>query len=493
MQLNILGGSYQHKYLDVNNSSTINWYPVMTSQQEQAKNQLILEPTAGLSVYTTISGRYYRGGFVARTTKYERCFVVIDQTLWEINQNKSATNRGTLSQIANGTTRCKLICNGNQEVGIFHNTAAYVFNMDTNTLTQITNANYPGGASSIDYIDGYGFIVANGQVYFSNPNSFLNWTGSQVYHPTFKASNTIAVVAFRDKIFNFSSETIEPYYEDGSTAIWARYPTGIVYTGLLHANVISVYDSGIIWVGKSKYGQNHIYMLTNEWTVPQPISEKDPSIQWKINSISDCLNEAWTDIQKTKDGHVLFRLYIPALNTTLCYDVNTNYWFEQQSINPAPNVDGAYTTSIFRGIQSISFNGLTLYGDLYSGIIFYEDYTNQTENGNYITRTRSVMNLHEEDFKQISATQFELDATKGVGTLSGQGSAPIIMLQISKDGGRTYSQPRNLILNNFGDYLYRSRINKLGTARNWGLQLIVTDPIDLMIQNAYAKGSIASY
>lgn len=495
MKLDILGGNYKDKYIDLNPQRTINWMPSISSQSEKSRNQMSLKPTPGLSLYCSIAGRYNRGGVMARSGVYNRCFVVVDQTLWEINPNQTATNRGTLTNIPYGSTPVWLKVNLNGQLYIGHYMAAYVFNLTTNTLTQITDVNYPTQILYADYIDGYGFVVsANGFVYFCVVGDWTNWTpagGSlQVFAPTFKAAAPIASVAFRDKIFIFTSETIEPYYEDASTAIFARYPATIYYTGLLHSRVVSVFDDGIIFLGRSPIGDTFVYMITSEYSAVEPISQKDPSIQWLINNNYQALREAYTFVQRNKEGHTLFHLTIPDLKTTLCYDTSTGMWFEKQSLNPSLDSDGSPQYNVYRGNNIIDFNGTNLVQDVYSGNVLYEDYTNQTEYNTSVKRTR-ISQAFIEDYKLISTSNFELDATKGSGNTTT--IDPVMMLYTSTDGGHSYSQPRNLLLGEQGDYLYRSRLQKLGSGRIWVLKLELTDPVDIMVQAAFASGVIGAF
>jgi hypothetical protein len=94
----------------------------------------------------------------------------------------------------------------------------------------------------------------------------------------------------------------------------------------------------------------------------------------------------------------------------------------------------------------------------------------------------------------IEASDLEIIADCGkAATIDGQGSNPIMMLRTSKDGGLTYSEPRNILLGALGNYSYRARINKLGTSRiGWVLELSTTDPIDITIQSAIAHGVTGS-
>ena len=498
MKLDILGGSYPGRYIESSSQRTINWMPIPFGQNDKAVNDMALQSRPGLTMYYNIPGRYSRGGIYARSTnatiQFNRTFVVVDKTLWEVNSNQTVTNRGVMTNISYGSTPCKFAVNGNTEVAIFSYAASYVFNMSTNTLTQITDVNFPNNVVSCSYCDGYMFVVsANGYVYFSEPDNALNWTGAlppQAFHPTFKSAASLACVAYRDKMFIFSGETIEPYFEDGNTDIWSRYPGSIMYTGLYNSNAVSVYDNGIIFVGTSAEGGKHVYLLANEYSFTlQPLSESDPCIQWALNSTPGALEGCWSHIQKARDGQSIYRLFCPALKTTYCLNLATQMWYEEKSFAPALDCDGTYHSDMFRGIHCIPSGDNVLFQDLYSGAIFYEDYTNMTDNNTFIRRERTS-NTFSNEFKNISTTHFELDASKGPGTTSGQGSKPVIMFQISGNGGHSYNDPKNIPLGLQGNYNYRARVEKLGTNRQWTLKLSLTDPVDLMIQNAYADGQV---
>src|SRR5665213_1051399 len=105
MMINLLGGSYESKFKDFNSQRTINWFPVVTSQQESDTSQTALFPTPGLTLYCTLPGRYIRGIFTARTHQATRCFVVCDNTLYEVTGHQSFLTWGSLSPISIGQSK----------------------------------------------------------------------------------------------------------------------------------------------------------------------------------------------------------------------------------------------------------------------------------------------------------------------------------------------------------------------------------------------------
>jgi hypothetical protein len=74
---------------------------------------------------------------------------------------------------------------------------------------------------------------------------------------------------------------------------------------------------------------------------------------------------------------------------------------------------------------------------------------------------------------------FHMDLATGYGKLSGQGSNPKIMLQVSKDGGNTFGQYRELELGITGHYATRVTARRLGRFGPKGIvfRLRISDPV----------------
>mgnify|MGYP000654553980 CR=1 FL=1 len=114
-----------------------------------------------------------------------------------------------------------------------------------------------------------------------------------------------------------------------------------------------------------------------------------------------------------------------------------------------------------------------------------EDYDDDA--GDEIQRIR--VSPHYDDGKRlISHAQFELDMEVGVGTQSGQGSDPQIMMKYSDDGGRTYSNELWTKLGKVGEYRTRVKWNRLGMSRDRVYQVMVTDPVFVQINEAILNG-----
>ena len=489
MQIDILGGTYEHRYKDWNAQRTINWHPKITDSKSQEKNktQIALFPRPGLSSFVDLGGEAIRGIHTVLTLTQERCFAVTGTTLYEINYDGSSTSRGSLTGFATGSaSKVYMACNGNSELFIQDTQAAYVLALTTNTLTRVTAEGYPRG-TSLDYADGY-FVIsgANGRVHFSDLNSGQTWPGFNFFTPTFKPDKVKAVVAFREELYCFGDETIEVYINDGSTPFIRQSRTSM-YFGLTARDSVAVHQAGVFFLGKSKTGGSVVYMMGSDYSL-SPVSP--PAITDRLNKYVN--EDAEGYVLTTTDGHIFYHLHLPAMKTTLVYDMTTGMWHERQSQRIAPDADGTKPQDMYRGRCFATFKGMNLYGDWWSGKIFREDNTVFTDDGNIrlLKRTSSV--FHNE-LKNISVYRLEFDVNAGSGAETGQGSMPILMLKISRDGGNTFDPEEFIDLGALGNYDQPVQINNLGTARNWVISFEISDPVDIIVMQAIAKGSMASW
>ena len=487
MIIDLIGGTYEQRFKDWNSQRTINWYPKISKDEEKNKTKISLYPRPGLTEFASVSGQCVRGMFTARTLIQERLFAVIDTTLYEVLYDGSMASRGALTAMATGSkSRVYMEINNNSELMIQDTLAGYIFDMVTNTLTRITDIDYPGG-NTLAYADGY-FIISdnNGRVTFSDLGQGTSWDGFNFFTPSFKPDRVKAVVTFREEIYCFGDATIEVYINDGETPFIRQSRTSIYY-GITARDSAAAWHGGVFFLGKSVNGGNEVYMMGTNYAL-NPIST--PAITDKINQYTN--EDAEGFVQCSKDGHIFYYLHLPALNTTLVYDVSTNMWHERQSSIPYPDTDGSYLQSVYRGKCFAQFKGLNLFGDWYSGKIFIEDMSNTTDDDNIRLLRRIGPILHSE-LKYISVYELEIDMNSGFGTTVDQGSDPTMMFRYSLDGGNTFEPEQLYKLGALGNYDYKVRVPKLGTARNWVIDFSISDPVNIAIMQASMNGSVGSW
>jgi hypothetical protein len=489
MQIDLIGGSYENRYKDWNSQRCVNWFPKMADGKESDKTQKMLVPRPGLSQHANCTGDAVRGLFTARTRTQERLFAVVGTALYEIFYDGSTASIGALTGMATGSrSKVYMALNGAGELMLQDTMAAYIFDLDTNLLTKISSIDY-NAATTLDYADGY-FIVSgqDGRVHFSDLNDGFTWPGLNFFTPTFKPDGVRAVVASREEIYCFGDETIEVYINDGSTPFIRQSRTSMYY-GLTARDSVSVHQAGVFFLGKSSMGGSEVYMMGQNYAVT-PISS--PAISQRLNAAGS-LEDAEGFVMNSKDGHIFYHLHLPALETTLVYDVTTQLWHERQSRRPFPYSNGSTADDMFRGRCFATFKGMNLFGDWHSGKIFKEDSTVATDDllVRLLKRTSSVFH-NERKYISVYSLEFDMNAGQSAKT-TGQGSAPVMTLRYSIDGGNTFEPEEMIALGNLGEYDYRVQTHNMGTARDWVISFEISDPLDIVVMQAEVHGAYGAY
>jgi hypothetical protein len=178
------------------------------------------------------------------------------------------------------------------------------------------------------------------------------------------------------------------------------------------------------------------------------------------------------------DGHPMYQISFPAADTgvgrSLLYDVSTGLWSETQTGLTANDA------SRHTGNLSSYFAGSNLITDFSNGNVYTLGSGTFTDNTATIQReivTRHVLS----DFNVMTVDEVYIDMETGVGLNSGQGSNPQIMLQVSKDNGRTWQTERWVTMGALGAYSTRVIWRQFGSGRDFTFRLKVTDPIKFVI------------
>lgn len=493
MEFNIIGGSYESKYLTSNAQKTINWYIVNKTQTEDNKTTKALYPTPGLTAKWAITGTRVRGLYVVNALTSNRCFAVVDDTVYELNKDGSTTTIGTMTG-TNCTQSVYMVCNTNNQLVIVDNgnTGTYVdsyllvtnnghlllhtVDLSTNTLSLVSD------------IDIQPTQITAGRVYFSNSNDMTAWTGADVFTPTYSADATTSIITFQGDIYCFGKESLERYFNDGTTPFSRREGATLSY-GLVAPRSVAVFANGIIFLGRSARGQAQVYLITIDNQIAPLSPHTITGTLGKAANIEECVGY----IQETKDGHIWYYLHVPGLDTTLVYDSLNNEWHERKSTKPFSMANGLTEQGMFRGSCIANWDGQILVGDRYSGNIFLEDYNTFTENSLPIIRERQTV-IYTEEYKTLAIGAFELDLSLGsdYAPITGQGSSPNLMFSITKNKGNTYYNERFIALDESNNPNIRTRLLGIGCSSQWGFNFKLSDPINCAIIGATIRGQIGA-
>lgn len=101
-----------------------------------------------------------------------------------------------------------------------------------------------------------------------------------------------------------------------------------------------------------------------------------------------------------------------------------------------------------------------------------------------IRRLRQAPHLHSENVEMIYHL-FEVSVEQGRGLTTGHGDDPVLMMQMSKDGGKTWGNERWASVGRLGKYKNRTRWRAPGMARDAVFRVVCSDPIFIAILNAF--------
>jgi hypothetical protein len=143
-------------------------------------------------------------------------------------------------------------------------------------------------------------------------------------------------------------------------------------------------------------------------------------------------------------------------------------------------------------------NGKHLIGDYRNGNLYTYDLDVYTDNGQIVNRIRQAPHISQ-NLNRLFYKLLEIDMQFGVG-LSGeqmymvndepyyeliQGSDPRVTLEISNDGGETWSNPIYAKMGKVGRYNTRARWQRLGSSRDRVFRVTISEPVRATLLSAY--------
>jgi hypothetical protein len=398
---------------------------------------------------------------VALHTVGARLFAVTKTRVYEVFKNGTYKELGTVVL----GDRVSIDDNGTQVVFV-DGVSGYYLDITTNEVKQISDeAFYP--ATTVTYQDGY-FIFnrqGTGQFFLSDllsvsfdPLDFATAEG--------QPDNLIAVLSDHRELFMFGTETIEVWYNSGAADFpLERNQGAFIEKGCAAPYTIAKQNNTIYFVGSD--------LMVYQMSGYTPVRISTHAVERTIKDIDLTGAFAYT---YQDEGHLFYVLTIPARNITWCFDIATGAWHIRKSYQFGRH---------YSNCQAF-FNGKTLVGDFQNGRIYQISSQFYTDDNVPIVREFTLPTISNgREFMTLDS--FELDMSSGVGINYGQGSNPQARLMFSKDGGETWSNDKFADIGKMGKYLSRVKWNRFGTARQFTINIEISDPIPLDIGGAYIE------
>lgn len=439
------------KSVNVNAQQRLNLYCEIQSDPEL--NAMAIYGTPGLLAQSNYGANPVRGAYTMGDFRY----FVVGNTLWKEANDGTKTSLGTL--LTSGE-KVSIVDNGTQ-IMIVDGTYGYIYNTITLAFVQITDVDFPG-AETVTFQNGY-FIVNKpntGQFYISAINDGLTWDALDFATAESNPDNLIRVMSNNGQLLLFGPLTTEFWGDSGAVDFpFARIGGSAIEWGLAARWSLAKYDNSLIFLRKNRLGQVQVCTLTGYSAVPVSTPEMD-YIFSTYGDVSNAVGFAYM-----YSGHAFYQINFTT--ASWLYDNQSNSWSK---------VGGE--TSRHRAEIQIQYLNDSYVTDYENGLVYTLDPNTYTDNGETIVR--QLISRHQSTgyFSKFGSLWAEMEA--GVGLVSGQGSNPQIMLQISRDGGHTWGSENWRSIGAIGKYKARALWNGLGRARDWVFKLRITDPVKVV-------------
>ena len=468
----ILGSSYVARSVNAADNRMINMYPEIVP--EGGKSAAFLSRCPGLLRLVAAGTGPVRGLWVLKEYLYAvsgdtfyRLNLIDGTSRWRVKPLGTVTGSGPVSMSDNGT-----------QIFIACNPDGFIYNATTEVFAQITDPDFPG-AVKVSYLDGY-FV-------FNEPNSSRVWVTSLLdglsVDPLDFASaegdpdGLVSLIVDHREAWLFGSNSIEVWHNAGLPDFpLQRIQGAFNEIGCEAPYSVAKLDNGLFWLGADARGRGIVYRA-NGYT-GQRISTH--AVEWQIQqygSMSDAIGYTYQ-----QDGHAFYVLIFPTAQTTWVYDVATGAWHERAGWS-----NGNFVRH--RSNCQAAYNNQIIVGDFENGNIYAFDLNEYADNGDVQKWLRSWRALapNTNNLKRTAQHSLQIDCESGVGTNTGQGSDPQMMLRWSDDGGHTWSNEHWTSVGKIGEYYRRVIWRRLGMTlklRDRVYEISGTDPVKLAIMGA---------
>lgn len=458
-----IGGAYTARSQNLNAQECENFY--VETDQTGGKNIIALVGVPGMKEWLDIG---YFGEVRNMIVWGSNLYVGIKDRIYEIDSSLTATNLGTIGTV-NGWLDFTA---GENYLSVFDATGGWY--ITGGVLTQIIDADFvtPGSGTYQDLYhivseaDSNKFWFADTDALGDNP---VNWDATNYYTAEGDSDNILAIRSVQRQLWIIGERTTELWYNrGGDTLDFARNPGGFFRIGCNAKRSIATWEDNLLFL------DNNNRIVRKNGLRLEPVSTYQ--IDYLISTFSN-VSDA-TGFIYSQEGHVFYELSFSSANKTICYDLITGFWHTRSST--------AQRTRSYANCTA-RFNNKVLVGDYQNGKIYELDFDTFTDNGDDKVAVRACQYLNDSN-NQLFVTSFELDIETGVG--NDDVTTPQIALEVSKDGGHTWTQRKWTTekwknIGSIGQYGNRVKWYRLGYGRNWMFRVMIADAVKRFINKAY--------
>jgi len=448
----------------VDGERAINLFPVYNASLKHYE----FHETEGQELLALLGAAAIRGLYVAKqddTKMYcvagNKFYKILPDGTWTVNPTALNSAAGLVEISDNGP-----------EITITDGTDGYVYTIASDTLAEISDEDFPGGASSC-FLNGLTIAVKPGtqQVNCSDLYASSVWNALNFASAEGLPDNLQRCVAFNRQLVLFGVITTEFYFYDGGTAFpFSRIEGAVLGYGLSAKNSLAQNDQAMYFLARTQASDGERVIVEVRGYQPHIVSTQ--GINELLATLSNTKNAE--GFAYMREGHSFYEITFPTDNLTLVYDSKEKRWHERSSLDDRGN------QIRHRARCYAYFNGFHMVGDYSTGTIYKMKAGVYTENGTKILRKLVTPTVTDTaNNRKFIVPELIVPMKTGVGVANGQGSDPQLMMRYSKDGGNTWSNEKQASFGKLGEYDKRVRFRQLGQMRQVNIELTASDPVEV--------------
>jgi hypothetical protein len=450
------------KSVNVNAQQRTNLYAEVQTDGE--RGNLTLYPTPGLELFANFGAAPIRGMFESDGSIY----VAQQNKLYRLLNDGTYTAIGTLFTTSG---RVDFADNGTQLM-LVDGTSGYIFNRGSLTFSWIEELeDYE--VKTVTFFNGR-FIVSigdSGRFHISALYDGMSWASLDFATAEGDPDDLVRVMADGGVLYLFGDKTTEFWGDSGSVDFpYARIGGSAIEWGLAAKWSLTKFMDSLIFLRRNRLGAVQVATLNGSVCTVVSTPELDHVFS-RYASVGNA-----TGFSYMVSGHAMYQINFPTANASWLYDAQSQSW--SRLINGTANRHrGEIQTQLFSAPLVSDWQNGNLYR-LKEGIY--------TDNGTPIVREFVGRHQPSGDLATFSTIWLEMEG--GVGLVSGQGSNPQLMMQVSKDGGHEWGPEVWRDIGAVGKYKTRAVFNRIGRGRDFLFRFRVTDPIKTVFVSAWGRG-----
>ena len=460
--LPIANGFYKSDSLPIAAQECVGWYANIPQSPALNEETLLGVPGKNQLLTTGDDNQVNRGSWVLNSVPY----FVNGSSLYKLNRtfNLSTGDEEFTTELIGdiaGTDRVWMADNGSQLciVAPGSPSTGYIYTESTGILSEITDTDFKanGEPQTVVFIDGYFVFTTDSKKFIaSSVNNGLSYNALDFGTAEADPDDIVAPIVFRNQLFIAGKSTIEGFQNIGG----ADFPfqrTGLfVQKGVFSPFSVIDADDTFMFIGGGKNESPAVWAFKGN-TVSKVSTTAIDSILQRFTDQQIQESFAWSYAQK---GAYFNGFSLPT--TTLVLDTITGRWHERKS--QITELSGNVSTIRDRLNSLVTAYGRVLIGDSQDGRIGELDPDVYSEYGRDIIRRVSTQPF-QNNMESMLIPSIELTVESGVGNDNVED--PVIRMDISRDGGKTFDYERSRKMGKIGEYRRRAIWRRNGRAERF--------------------------